>query len=76
MATSEERAKLRRAGVSTRAQQLFWEGLNLDEVVAGGTPRATVLSGWSWIEVDYITATNQLLTDSLISLPENDFSLL
>ena len=38
--TSEGRAKLRRAGVSTRAQRLLGEGLNSGEVVAGGTPRA------------------------------------
>ncbi|EKU96944.1 hypothetical protein Lepto7375DRAFT_0874 [Leptolyngbya sp. PCC 7375] len=41
--TSEGQAKLRRAGVNTRAQQLFYKPLNKDDVVAGGTPRAAVL---------------------------------
>ncbi|WP_163695621.1 hypothetical protein [Adonisia turfae] len=43
MATSEGRAKLRHAGVSTRAQRLFLKRLDLNEVAAGGTPRGEVL---------------------------------
>ena len=45
MATREGRAKLRRAGVDTRAQQIFERDVKRGEIVAGGVPRAAGLGG-------------------------------